>query len=222
MAETRVPAADRRRAGRWGGGTYTIVSRPPSAAVGGEAPEASVEQVEAAAEACAAFPAWSTQARAPGRAAERGRRPPCRAHGGAVDPAGPGRDRGDHPGGVDHPGPDVRRAHAPLRQGRRKPTVDALPPSEMPTTALAPGWSAWAPSPCASRSASSPCITPYNFPIVNMAGKVGPARRMGSTVVVRPAPQDPLAVTRLRRDPRRRRASRRRGQRRHRQRRRRR
>jgi len=39
------------------------------------------------------------------------------------------------------------------------------------------------------------CITPYNFPIVNMAGKVGPALAMGNTVVVKPAPQDPLAVT---------------------------
>ena len=39
------------------------------------------------------------------------------------------------------------------------------------------------------------CITPYNFPIVNMAGKIGPALAMGNTVVVKPAPQDPLAVT---------------------------
>ena len=38
------------------------------------------------------------------------------------------------------------------------------------------------------------CITPYNFPIVNMAGKIGPALAMGNTVVVKPAPQDPLAV----------------------------
>lgn len=41
------------------------------------------------------------------------------------------------------------------------------------------------------------CITPYNFPIVNMAGKIGPALAMGNTVVVKPAPQDPLAVIRL-------------------------
>ena len=41
------------------------------------------------------------------------------------------------------------------------------------------------------------CITPYNFPIVNMAGKVGPALAMGNTVVVKPAPQDPLAVLRV-------------------------
>ena len=41
------------------------------------------------------------------------------------------------------------------------------------------------------------CITPYNFPLVNMAGKVGPALAMGNTVVVKPAPQDPLAVLAL-------------------------
>ena len=27
------------------------------------------------------------------------------------------------------------------------------------------------------------CITPYNFPIVNMAGKIGPAPAMGNTAV---------------------------------------
>jgi len=41
------------------------------------------------------------------------------------------------------------------------------------------------------------CITPYNFPLTNMAGKVAPALAMGNTVVVKPAPQDPLAVLRF-------------------------
>ncbi len=38
------------------------------------------------------------------------------------------------------------------------------------------------------------CITPYNFPIVNVAGKIAPALIMGNTVVIKPAPQDPLGV----------------------------
>ena len=38
------------------------------------------------------------------------------------------------------------------------------------------------------------CITSYNFPMTNMAGKICPALAMGNTVVVKPAPQDPLAV----------------------------
>jgi acyl-CoA reductase-like NAD-dependent aldehyde dehydrogenase len=41
------------------------------------------------------------------------------------------------------------------------------------------------------------CITSYNFPMVNMAGKVAPALAAGNTVVVKPAPQDPLAVIEL-------------------------
>jgi acyl-CoA reductase-like NAD-dependent aldehyde dehydrogenase len=41
------------------------------------------------------------------------------------------------------------------------------------------------------------CVTSYNFPLVNMAGKVAPALAMGNTVVVKPAPQDPLAVVEL-------------------------
>jgi acyl-CoA reductase-like NAD-dependent aldehyde dehydrogenase len=41
------------------------------------------------------------------------------------------------------------------------------------------------------------CISPYNFPLVNMAGKIGPALATGNTVVMKPAPQDPLAIIEL-------------------------
>ena len=41
------------------------------------------------------------------------------------------------------------------------------------------------------------CVTSYNFPMVNMAGKVAPALAAGNTIVVKPAPQDPLAVIEL-------------------------
>ncbi len=41
------------------------------------------------------------------------------------------------------------------------------------------------------------CITSYNFPMTNMAGKIGPALAMGNTVVVKPAPQDPFGVIML-------------------------
>ena len=41
------------------------------------------------------------------------------------------------------------------------------------------------------------CITSYNFPIVNMVGKIAPALAMGNTVIVRPAGQDPLAIVKL-------------------------
>ncbi|MGQ0824134.1 MAG: aldehyde dehydrogenase family protein [Actinomycetota bacterium] len=71
-----------------------------------------------------------------------------------------------------------------------------LPPQEMPGTALAPGGLMGALVRRAPVGVVA-CITPYNFPIVNMAGKLGPALAMGNTVVVRPASQNPLAVIEL-------------------------
>jgi phenylacetaldehyde dehydrogenase len=41
------------------------------------------------------------------------------------------------------------------------------------------------------------CITPFNFPMTNCAGKIGPALACGNTVVVKPSPIDPLAVAAL-------------------------
>jgi acyl-CoA reductase-like NAD-dependent aldehyde dehydrogenase len=41
------------------------------------------------------------------------------------------------------------------------------------------------------------CIAPYNFPLTSMAGKVGPALATGNTVVMKPPPQDPLAIIEL-------------------------
>lgn len=41
------------------------------------------------------------------------------------------------------------------------------------------------------------CISPYNFPMTNCAGKIGPALACGNTVVIKPPPQDPLGMTEL-------------------------
>ncbi|MFI0981264.1 aldehyde dehydrogenase family protein [Streptomyces sp. NPDC021093] len=41
------------------------------------------------------------------------------------------------------------------------------------------------------------CITSYNNPWANPAGKIAPALAMGNTVVVKPAPQDPLSVFKM-------------------------
>ncbi|MBG0854511.1 aldehyde dehydrogenase family protein [Streptomyces spinoverrucosus] len=41
------------------------------------------------------------------------------------------------------------------------------------------------------------CVTSYNNPWANTVGKVAPALAMGNTVVVKPAPQDPLSVYRM-------------------------
>lgn len=77
-----------------------------------------------------------------------------------------------------------------------EPNTIPLPPQQMPVTALAPGGLMGAVVRRAPVGVVA-CITPYNFPIVNMAGKIGPALAMGNTVVVRPASQNPLAVIEL-------------------------
>jgi len=41
------------------------------------------------------------------------------------------------------------------------------------------------------------CITPANFPMTNCAGKIGPALACGNTCIIKPAPMDPLAVAEL-------------------------
>jgi phenylacetaldehyde dehydrogenase len=71
-----------------------------------------------------------------------------------------------------------------------------LPPQVVDSTPLAPGGVMGA---VAVRQPVGvvACITPYNFPIGNMAGKVAPALAMGNTVVIKPAPQDPFGVIEL-------------------------
>ncbi|WP_037608255.1 aldehyde dehydrogenase family protein [Streptacidiphilus rugosus] len=81
-------------------------------------------------------------------------------------------------------------------RGAFEPTVDALPPVPVAQTALAAGGLTNA---VAARRPVGVvgCITSYNFPIVNLAGKLAPALAMGNTVVAKPAPQDPLACLKL-------------------------
>jgi len=71
-----------------------------------------------------------------------------------------------------------------------------IEPGLMPTTALAPGGIMGGVARRAPVGVVA-CITSYNFPMTNMAGKLGPALAMGNTVVVKPAPQDPLGIVKL-------------------------
>src|SRR5581483_5507462 len=41
------------------------------------------------------------------------------------------------------------------------------------------------------------CITSYNNPWANPAGKIAPALAMGNTLLVKPAPQNPLSVYKM-------------------------
>ena len=86
----------------------------------------------------------------------------------------------------------VDRFHRYAR-GAMESTVLPLPPQLIETTDLAPGGviSAFA----ARRPVGVVlAITSYNFPLTNMAGKLGPALAAGNPVIVKPAPQDPLAI----------------------------
>jgi acyl-CoA reductase-like NAD-dependent aldehyde dehydrogenase len=176
------------------GGSYEIVN-PATETVVGVAPEASVAQVEAAAAAAAdAFPAWS-RTKPEERAALLNK---------AADLL---RERMDEliPLVQAETGATLRLSQTMqvptcierfrrYAKGAVEPSTIPLPPSEMPSTTLAPGGLMGA-MVVRQPVGVVACITPYNFPIVNMAGKIGPALAMGNTVVVKPAPQDPLAVT---------------------------
>jgi acyl-CoA reductase-like NAD-dependent aldehyde dehydrogenase len=175
-------------------GTYDIVN-PATEALVGRAPEVSVEQVEQATRAAAdAFGDWSrTTPRHRGELLARladvlDRQaddlvPLVQAETGATMRVA---QTMQVPQTIDR----FRR----YARGAAEPMAIPLPPTEMPATALASGGLLGA---VVERRPVGvvACITPYNFPIVNMAGKIGPALAMGNTVVVKPAPQDPLAVT---------------------------
>jgi acyl-CoA reductase-like NAD-dependent aldehyde dehydrogenase len=182
--------------GEWvegGDGGYDIVN-PATEEIVGVAPEASVEQARAAARAAHdAFPSWS-------RTKPKQRAELLEAAANRI------REKTDElvPLVIAETGCTAtvgRTMQVPVAASRfdryaagaLEPSVIPLPPQEMPGTALAPGGVMGAIARRAPIGAVA-CITSYNFPIVNMAGKIGPALAMGNTVIVRPASQDPLAV----------------------------
>ena len=179
-----------------GDGTYDIVN-PATETVVGQAPEASVEQVEAATAAAAeAFPAWSRTT--PTERSELLTRladilardaddlvPLVQAETGAVMRVAKTMQV-----------PQTIERFRRYARGAHEQHSIPLPPTEMAATPLAPGGllgTVVERRPVGVVAA----ITPYNFPLVNMAGKVGPALAMGNTLIVKPAPQDPLAVLRF-------------------------
>lgn len=185
--------------GEWvdaGDGTYPIIN-PATEQVVGHAPNASVADAEAAAAAAAeALPAWSrTTPQERGallaRAADlldaryRDLVPLVQAETGATLRVTKQ---------MQVPMAAVRfRRYA---QGIAEELTLPIEPGIMPTTALAPGGIMGG---VAHRQPVGvvACITSYNFPMTNMAGKLGPALAMGNTVVVKPAPQDPLGIVKL-------------------------
>lgn len=177
-------------------GTYGVVN-PATEEVIAEAPEASVADAEAAAAAAkAALPGWK-------------RTPPAARAELLQRLADAVRARGDHllPLIVAETGAtltvgsalQVPQALNRLETYARMATADLsipLAPQVAPPTPLAPGGLVGA---VVKRQPVGvvACISPYNFPLVNMAGKIGPALATGNTVVMKPAPQDPLAIIEL-------------------------
>ncbi|MEY9962943.1 phenylacetaldehyde dehydrogenase [Streptacidiphilus sp. MAP12-16] len=185
--------------GAWrdgGDGSYPVVN-PATEEVVGHAPEASAADVDAAvAAAREAFVTWSRTS-----PAERA---------GVLDRVA-----------------DALLRHSeelvPLLQAETGATIKVASSMQVPVAAerfrryargaLEPALTAFAPHPVAASplaaggltnaaAARRPvgvvgCITSYNFPIVNLAGKLAPALAMGNTVVAKPAPQDPLGCLRL-------------------------
>ncbi len=185
--------------GEWlpgGNGTYEIIN-PATEEVVAEAPESSADDVQAAAAAAAAaFPAWSrTDPReraalleaAGKRLAERTPEllPLVISETGATSSVG---SLMQIPVAISRFDRYARGALEDIRV--------PLPPQPIGATPLAPGALM---SGIANRVPAGvvACIAPYNFPTVNMVGKIAPALAVGCTVVMKPPPQDPLCVIEL-------------------------
>jgi acyl-CoA reductase-like NAD-dependent aldehyde dehydrogenase len=177
-------------------GGYEIVN-PATEEVVGVAPEASAAQADDAAKAAQeAFPAWSRTAPAVRAELLQKTADAMRDHFDELLPLVIAETGCTERVGKQMQVPQARvRFETYARLAYESPVIP-LAPMEMPATALAPGGLIGA---IARRQpvGAVACITPYNFPIVNMAGKLGPALATGNTVVVRPASQNPLAVIEL-------------------------
>jgi acyl-CoA reductase-like NAD-dependent aldehyde dehydrogenase len=174
-------------------GTYDVVNPATEEVVGG-APEASVQQAQDAARAARdAFDAWSQTSREERSRLLKATADAIRDHRSDLLPVVIAETGCTATVGKQMQVPQAATRFDAYARFALDPDVIPLPPMEMPATALAPGGLMGAIARRAPVGVVA-CITPYNFPIVNMAGKLGPALAMGNTVVVRPASQDPLGV----------------------------
>ncbi|MFD8209287.1 aldehyde dehydrogenase family protein [Streptomyces sp. NPDC059695] len=175
------------------GGHYEVID-PASEEVVGLAPEASRAQVyEAAAAAREAFAAWS-RTRPEERAAVLDRAAYLMARDAEENTllarAETGATTGTARGMQVAVGSSRFRRYA---RGAMEPVEQALPPQ---INEAGPMGRAGVFGAVAVRRPVGvvTCITSYNNPWANPAGKIAPALAMGNTVVVKPAPQDPLSV----------------------------
>jgi len=185
--------------GEWvtaGHGTYDIVN-PATEAVVGRAPDASAADAQAAAQAAAdAFPAWSRTTPAERAAILDRAADLLEARFADLVPLVQAETGATLRVTKQMQVPQAATRFRYYAQGIDEELLIPTAPRVMPTTALAPGGII---SGVARRAPVGvvAAISSYNFPLTNTAGKVGPALAMGNTVVVKPAPQDPLAILAL-------------------------
>ncbi|MFJ7988935.1 aldehyde dehydrogenase family protein [Streptomyces sp. NPDC096351] len=182
--------------GEWvepAGGHYEVVD-PATEEVVGLAPEASRAQVyDAAAAARDAFASWS-RTRPEERAAILDRAADLMARDAEANTLLARAETGATTGTAR--GMQVAVGAARFRRyarGAMEPVEQALPPQ---INEAGPMGKAGVFGAVAVRRPVGvvTCITSYNNPWANPAGKVAPALAMGNTVLVKPAPQDPLSV----------------------------
>lgn len=175
------------------GGHYEVVD-PATEEVVGLAPEASRAQVHEAAEAArAAFARWS-RTRPEERAAILDRAADLMARDAEANTLLARAETGATTATAR--GMQVAVGAARFRRyarGALEPVERALPPQISEAGPMGPSGVLGA---VAVRRPVGvvTCITSYNNPWANPAGKIAPALAMGNTVVVKPAPQDPLSV----------------------------
>jgi acyl-CoA reductase-like NAD-dependent aldehyde dehydrogenase len=182
--------------GKWvdaGDGTYDIIN-PATEQVVGQAPNASVDDANAAAAAAKeAFPAWAATPVEERLALLKSAAAAIRAKGNDLVPLVIAET-----GATASVGSRMQVPVSAARFDRYSRDIShvqehMLPPIVSEATPLAPGGLI---SALAYRQPVGvvTAIASYNFPMTNMAGKVAPALAMGNTVIMKPAPQDPLAV----------------------------
>jgi len=177
-------------------GTYAVVN-PATEDVVGAAPEASADDAQAAAAAARdAFESWSRTAPEERAALLQATADRVRARSAELLPLIIAETGATVSVGSALQVPMCANRFERYARGARTDLSIAIPPGEQPATPLAPGALMGAVG-LRQPVGVVACITPYNFPITNMAGKVAPALATGNTVVIKPAPQDPLAVLEL-------------------------
>jgi acyl-CoA reductase-like NAD-dependent aldehyde dehydrogenase len=185
--------------GKWtdaGHGTYKIVN-PATEEVVGLAPNASVEDAAAAAAAAKeAFPAWAATPADDRLALLKKAAGAIRAKGDELVPLVIAECGATASVGSRMQVPVCADRFDRYARDIRHVLESMLPPIATTATPLAPGGLI---SALAYRQPVGvvTAIASYNFPLTNMAGKVAPALAMGNTVIMKPAPQDPLAVVEL-------------------------